>query len=124
MTNIFEQATKMHLRFQHRGMLSVEDLWELDLAELDMIYRGLREQQKTEQQDSLLDNSNVNAKLALRVEIVKHIFGVKRAANEARTLAAANAVRKQQLLAVLARKEAAELEEMTEAEIRAAIEAL
>jgi len=124
MTNIFEQATKMHLRFQHRGMLSVEDLWELDLAELDMIYRGLREQQKTEQQDSLLDNSNVNTKLALRVEIVKYIFGVKQAANEARKLAAANAVRKQQLLEVLARKQAAGLEEMTEAEIRAAIEAL
>lgn len=124
MTNIFEQATKMHLRFQHRGMLSVEDLWELDLAELDMIYRGLREQQKTEQQDSLLDNSNVNTKLALRVEIVKYIFGVKQAANEARKLAAANAVRKQQLLEVLARKQAAGLEEMTEGEIRAAIEAL
>jgi len=124
MTNIFEQATKMHLRFQHRGMLSVEDLWELDLAELDMIYRGLREQQKTEQQDSLLDNSSVNTKLALRVEIVKYIFGVKQAANEARKLAAANAVRKQQLLEVLARKQAAGLEEMTEAEIRAAIEAL
>jgi len=124
MTNIFEQATKMHLRFQHRGMLSVEDLWELDLAELDMIYRGLREQQKTEQQDSLLDNSSVNTKLALRVELVKYIFGVKQAANEARKLAAANAVRKQQLLEVLARKQAAGLEEMTEAEIRAAIEAL
>ena len=124
MTNIFEQATKMHLRFQHRGMLSVEDLWELDLAELDMIYRGLREQQKTEQQDSLLDNSSVNTKLALRVEIVKYIFGVKQAANEARKLAAANAVRKQQLLEVLARKQAAGLEEMTEGEIRAAIEAL
>ena len=124
MTNIFEQATKMHLRFQHRGMLGVEDLWELDLAELDMIYRGLREQQKTEQQDSLLDNSSVNTKLALRVELVKYIFGVKQAANEARKLAAANAVRKQQLLEVLARKQAAGLEEMTEAEIRAAIEAL
>ena len=124
MTNIFEQATKMHLRFQHRGMLGVEDLWELDLAELDMVYRGLREQQKTEQQDSLLDNSSVNTKLALRVELVKYIFGVKQAANEARKLAAANAVRKQQLLEVLARKQAAGLEEMTEAEIRAAIEAL
>lgn len=37
LTNIFEKATKEKYRFPFKGQVSVEDLWDLKLQDLDSI---------------------------------------------------------------------------------------
>lgn len=37
LTNIFEAATRYKYRFPFKGMISVEDLWDLKLQDLDSV---------------------------------------------------------------------------------------
>ena len=45
-TNIFEAATKEKYRFPFKGMISVEDLWDLKLQDLDSVFKSLNKQKK------------------------------------------------------------------------------
>ena len=76
--NIFEKATKMKLRFEFRGLLSTEDLWDLNLELLDQLYKTLIKKKKSSDDESLL---NVKTKeddiIDLQIEIVKHIVTIK-----------------------------------------------
>ncbi len=71
---LFENATRAKLRFNYKGTISVEDLWDLELEDLDSIYKSLSKKLKEEDGDSLMSKSSVNQKLNLQIEIVKHIF--------------------------------------------------
>ena len=52
--NIFERATRMSLRFNFKGLISVEDLWDLSLQDLDSIYKILNSKLKQSSEESLL----------------------------------------------------------------------
>ena len=43
-TNIFEVATRNKYRFPYRGQISVEDMWDLPVTELDKIFKTLNKQ--------------------------------------------------------------------------------
>jgi len=85
--NIFEYATRNKVRFSFRGLISVEDLWDLSLTNLDFIYKELNKQSKQSEEESLL---NIKTKedefLNVQIEIVKHIVSVKLAEKEARDI--------------------------------------
>ena len=71
---IFEFATRNKVRFPFKGMISVEDLWDLSLTNLDTIYKTLNKQVKQSEEESLLcTKSNVDAELEVQIAIVKHI---------------------------------------------------
>ena len=42
--NIFEMATRNKYRFPYKGMISVEDLWDLNQTQLDSIYKALNKE--------------------------------------------------------------------------------
>ena len=42
LTNIFEAATRYKYRFPFKGMISVEDLWDLKLQDLDSVFKLLK----------------------------------------------------------------------------------
>ena len=48
--NIFEVATRNKYRFPYRGQISVEDMWDLPVTELDKIFKTLNKQVKTSQE--------------------------------------------------------------------------
>lgn len=134
MDNMFEQASRIGLRFSSaRGGLSVEDLWHLPLTSptgrsinLDDIAKGLRRELKSEDEESFVKPAPVAAlaEKKLAFEIVKHIISVLVAERDAASEAKAKSEQKQKLLSVLSRKKDQELEGKTAEEIEAMINSL
>jgi len=85
--NIFEYATRNKVRFSFRGLISVEDLWDLSLTNLDSIYKELNKQSKQSEEESLLNiKTQEDELLNVQIDIVKHIVSVKLAEKEEREL--------------------------------------
>jgi len=104
--NIFEFAVRNKIRFPFKGMISVEDLFDLSLSDLDSIYKTLNKQVKQSEEESLLNTtSNVDVKLEVQVAIVKHIVAVKLAEQEAREKARAKREQKQKIMSIIAAKQ-------------------
>lgn len=105
-TNIFEYAVRNKVRFPFKGMISVEDLWDLSVTNLDSIYKTLNKQVKQSEEESLLSTkSSVDTELEVQIAIVKHIVSVKLAESEAREKAHAKREQKQKIMSIIATKE-------------------
>ena len=122
---LFIEATKRHIRFQFKGSLTVEQLWELTPEELNSMYQKLRAEQKKETEDTLLTTTeSKDENLDISIEIIKYIVKDKLDERERQQKAKEIKEQKQKLLAVLAQKEDAALNEKSIDEIRAMIENL
>ena len=116
--DIFATATRNKYRFPHRGMLTVEDLWDLPMSQLDQVFKALNKDIKQAQEESLMTTPNdEDVELFNKIEIVKFIFDAKRAESEARQAAAKSAEKRQRILEVLAKKQDKALEDMSEDEL-------
>lgn len=121
--NMFEMATRMKFRFPYRGMISVEDLWDLPMSQLDVVFKNLNRDVKQVQEETLMSTPNAeDTELFTKIEIVKFIFDAKRAEAEANKAAAANAAKRQRILEVLAQKQDSALQNMSEEELLKALE--
>lgn len=106
MEKIFEYAVRNKIRFPFKGLISVEDLWDLSLTNLDLIYKTLNKQVKESKEESLLDiKATVDNELDVQIAIVKHIVTVKLTEQEARKKAAAKREQKQKIMAIIASKQ-------------------
>ena len=104
--NIFEKATRLNVRFEYKGLIGLEDLWELSLAALDSIYTKLIASVKRSNEESLLKTRKSEDKLTdLKIEIVKHIFEVKQEEEANRKLLAKKRQQKDFLKGVLEQKQ-------------------
>lgn len=120
MTDIWIEGLKNKFRFEFKGMISIEDLFDLNLADLDVIYKSLKKEEKDLQGDSLLDNDE-NPKVReveVKIEIVKSIFGMKQAEIARAERALANKAQKDKILAIIEDKENQELSEKSIDELR------
>ena len=124
MEKLFETASKMKVRFNYRGVITTEDLWDLDVKALDYIYKQLMVAKKESETESLLEEKKTNPILEVQIEIVKHIFNVKVEERKAAELKAENDAKKQKILAILARKQDAELENKSVEELEELIKGL
>ena len=107
-TNIFEYAVRNKVRFPYRGLISVEDLWDLSLTELDGVFKALNTEVKKNSEESLLlidPKKPVDELLDIQIAVVKHIFSVKLAEQTAREKAAAKREQKQKIMAIIASKQ-------------------
>ena len=120
----FEFASRNKLRFNYRGLITVEDLWDLGVRELDHIYKGLMSEKKETETESLITKQVENTILETKIELVKYVFNTKVEEAEAMTKKAENAAKKQKILAILARKQDAELENKSAEELEKLIEEL
>lgn len=118
MANLFEIASRAKYRFPYKGLISTEDLWDLSPAQLDTIYKTLNKNAKAQGEESLLNEVTVDTALTNMVEIVKHIFNVKREEAEARKAAVANAEKRKRLLEIIAQKQDEALLNMSEADLQ------
>jgi len=137
MSNIFETATRKKYRFASaKGELSTEQLWDLPLVatgatrevktDLDTIARSINAELK-----SIGEGSFVSAKpdprvgeLEAKLEILKHIIGVKQAEIAAAAKRASNAEERRKLLEAYAAKESEEITKLSKDEILKRLDAL
>ena len=131
--DIFESASRLKLRFPSpKGLLTVEDLWDLPLtsttgkANLDTIactlHAEIERQPKVSfvvKQGSALDQTN-----KLSLDVVIHIIEVRLAENEQKKQVEARREQKQQLLEIIAKKEAEQLYGSSFDELRARVATL
>lgn len=116
--NLFEIATRDNYQFPFRGMINVIDLWTLSVQNLDNVFKTLNTEAKKSEEESLLSaKTKENEELSNKIEIVKHIVGVKLAEQAAREDAKKKKEMKQRLLEIKAKREDAALENMSDADL-------
>ena len=124
---MFEQASRMALRFETNnglgGFISTEDLWNLPLTSksrvsLDGIAKDLHRQLKDSEEVSFVTPSAANEELQLKFDIVKHIIDTIVAERKAASKAPANKAQKERLMGILAQKQEAALQDMSEEDLK------
>ena len=125
MEKMFEFALRSKVRFPYKGMISVEDLYDLSARELDNVFKTLNAQVKKSQEESLLaTKTKEDETLSVQIEIVKHIFNTKLAEAEAAKQSRELKEKKQMLLGLIAEKENEELKNKSADELKAMLESL
>lgn len=108
---MFEIATRSKFRFPYKGLISVEDMWELSLPALDSVFKALNTQMKQVKEESLLSTkSKADETLELQIEIVKYIVSVKLAEKQAREKATEKSAQRQKIMEIMAKKQDESLE--------------
>ena len=116
--NIFEQAARGKYRFPFRGLCTVEDLWDLNVTNLDLVFKELNRQKKNSSEESLLDTkSDKDVALNDMIDIVKYIVAVKQKEQADRILSREQKEREQRIMDIIKRKEDEALENMSIAEL-------
>lgn len=122
---MFEVATRSKMRFPFRGMISVEDLWDLSVQNLDVIFKKLNLELKQVQEESLLDTkTQQNKELEVGIQIVKYIVSVKLGEDELRKQAKEKREQKQKIMQILSTKQDESLQSKTPEELQAMLDEL
>jgi uncharacterized protein YwqG len=123
--NLFEMATRKKFRFPFKGTISVEDLWDLNVQNLDTVFKALNAEAKQASEESLLAvKSDEDTILDVKIEIVKHIVKVKQDEANEKAKAVVNRAQARRIQEILADKEDADLRDKTPDELRAMLAAL
>lgn len=118
--NIFEVAVRSKMRFPFKGLVSVEDIWDLTVEDLDTIFKTLNSQIKQVKEESLLNNRTKEDKiLDTKIEIIKHIVSIKLAELELKLKEKENKAKKQKILSMLSLKEDEEIQNKSKEELTA-----
>lgn len=133
---ILEQSSRIKVRFDSpRGLLSVEDLWDLpltsgtgDRANLDSVAIDLQRRIRDGAEVVSFVTPTVEdagrAILQLKFEVAKHVIGARVAERDELRAAADRRDKKQRLPEMIAKKEDAELGEKSVEELRTLAESL
>lgn len=124
-STLFIIATQQKFRFPYKGMITVEDLWDLSVRELDTVYKALNAQAKQSKEESLLaTKSKEDSILEAKIEIVKFIVTSKLAEAEAKRVKAEQKARKARIAEILADKQDEELRGKSAEELTAMLNAM
>lgn len=118
-TNMFELATRYKFRFPFKGMISVEDLWDLSVENLDTVFKCINAEMKKTKEESLLSTKSKDDEvLEMKIKIVKYIVEVKQKEKEEREKMFLNKERNQKIMAIIAAKQDEELQNMSVEELQ------
>lgn len=121
--NIFEVAARTKMRFDFRGQISVEDLWDLSVNNLDTIFKTLNSQLKQVQEESLLNTKTKEDKeLDTKIEIVKYIVSVKLEEANVKLKALEQKKQKQKIMEILETKQDESLQNKSAEELKAMLD--
>ena len=121
---IYEAAIRNKYRFPYKGMITIEDLWDLNFTALDNIYKSLNSEKKQDSEDSLITPVAANTEIENKIAIVKYVYEVKKAEADARKLASENRKKKERIMEIIANRQDAALQNMSDDELKAMLESL
>ena len=111
---MFEIATRKKLRFPFKGWVSVEELWDLSVEDLDSTFKVLNSQLKEVKEESLLKiKTKENKELDTKIEIIKYIVKVKLEEEDLRLKAKERREKKQKIMEIMAAKQDETLQNMS-----------
>ena len=118
-TNLFEVATREKYRFNFKGMITVEDLWDLKFLELDVIFKDLNSQLAEVSSVSLFNNNSTKGseELENKIAIIKHIAHVKTVEQKLKENQIAIMQEEKKILEILHAKEQEELQNLSKEEL-------
>ena len=120
MSNIWIESLQKKYRFEYKGLICVEDLFDLKLEDLDKIYKNLKKEEKELQGDSLLDkvDNPLIKEVETKIEIVKNVFEIKDAKIKRREQEIVNNARKRKILSIIEDKQDQQLSEKSIEELK------
>lgn len=123
--NIFEYALRNRLRFNYKGIISTEDLYNLNLTSLDNIFKELNQKNKEANEESLLaDRTIQDEEIDIKIQIIKHIVALKIDAQEAHVQQAQSKQQKQKVLKAIADKQDESLNSLSVDELNKLLKSL
>lgn len=124
-TNLFETASKLKFRYPYKGVITTEDLWDLNQKALDEIYKALTQDLTKLTEASLYCNKcTEDAELEAKIEIVKYIFNYKEEADDKSRKAIENKAKKERIMEILYKKQEDSLLNMSEEDLKKMLDEL
>lgn len=122
---MFEIALRSKFRFPFRGYVSVEDLWDLSVQNLDLVFKALNSELKQVKEESLLEaKTAADKELDTKIEIVKYVVGVKLLEQQTRLAAKEQKEKKQKILEILSEKQDSDLKNKSIDELKSMLDEL
>lgn len=116
---MFELAIRSKFRFPFKGMVSVEDLFDLSVKNLDSVFKVLNSELKQINEESLLNaKTKQDKELDMKIEIVKYIVGVKLEEDNLRLKTKERKEQKQKIMELLAEKQDESLKSKSAEELK------
>jgi hypothetical protein len=112
--SIFAKAAKEKVRFNYHGLITTEDLFDLNMETLDFMYREVHKKLKDQSGDGLINDVSINVDvelLQLQLDLIKYVFEYKKASLENEKAARDRNRKKQRLMEIIASKQDKALED-------------
>lgn len=120
---MYSKATRLKLRWSYNGTLTVEDLWDLQLKQLNQLAKSLNTKLKESKEEDFLNDFNTEDEITkLKFNIVIDILNIKK--KESKDAQDALDIKKhnQQILSLIAEKQNEELRGKSIDELKAMIQ--
>ena len=117
----FEKATRKKYRFNFKGSIGVEDLWDLSMTNLNTIYKDLISEKKDHDVESLEDvkeDNSIIEEINDKIELVRYIYNIKKAEYEARLREKDLIERKKRIMEIIKNKEDENLKNLSIEELQ------
>lgn len=122
---MYKQASRLKLRFvTTRGLLQVEQLWDLSLTDLSTLVKGVKKILKKNDDDELSfleETKTVDVENQLRFDILKDVYLTKKKENEEARDAAQVKEHNQKILELISQKQDEHLKSLSVDELKALI---
>jgi len=123
---MLKKAIRLKLRFQtSKGYISIEDLWDLSLRDLNELAKVLNKRLKaSKEEDFLEEKSEEDAIIKLKFDIVLDVMETKKLEDKAKRNASKNKIEREKILTEKARRQDAGLKEVSDEELDAKLKEL
>lgn len=117
---LFIHASRNKYRFNFKGQITVEELWDLKLKDLNNIFQTLNHELKNTAEESLLDEiTPQNTELKNKIAIIRYIVRIKKEEAAQRVTAKANAEQKEHIRELITAKKNEEMSNKSIEELEA-----
>lgn len=123
--NVWLECIRKKIRFNYKGLISAEDLFDLNVTDLQGLYRMYAKEYDDLTQYKLDDSIDEGATDALiQRDIVREVYTVKLAEKMARQNAQAKEETRQEILSIMAEKQKDDLKNLSMEELQAKLDNL